>query len=225
MVLRYEIIISLEYGDELLYVFLSALMDKLSLACHLLLPKAEHFHVAWRIHLEQGIALLKSLVVAREGIKIREVHLRDDNIHETPSLLAASVNEHGIRGRHENHGNQPYVLCQTLVGFALSAHNLLLSALERAMYLLQRGILALVHALEHKEVCIVPDTEGILGKAKTLAQGEKTDAVEQIRLTLAIATYHAIQSGREVQFCLGDVLIVKYGEMFQCHIIRKIRQI
>ena len=93
------------------------------------------------------------------------------------------------------------------------------------MYLLQRGILALIHALEHKEVCIVPDTERILGEAKTLAQGEKTDAVEQIRLTLAIATYHAIQSGREVQFRLGYILIVKYGEMFQCHIIRKIRQI
>jgi hypothetical protein len=68
----------------------------------------------------------------------------------------------------------------------------------------------------------VPDAQGVLRNAQAFAQGQKSYAVQQVCFAFTVVSDDAIQPGREIQFRLGNVLVIEYGQMFQYHITCKI---
>ena len=126
------LVVTLEDGYELADEGLAAQEDALALVCHLLLPEAEHFSVGFFLLLEHGVALLQRLVVTADRLHIGAVVLRDDEVHEPASLLAAAVDEEGVGGRYHHQGDEADMLGEAAVLLLVAAEMLLRTALHAA---------------------------------------------------------------------------------------------
>ena len=94
---------------------------------------------------------------------------------------------------------------------------LLLPPLHAAIDFLRRAVRRLVEALYHEEIGRVQDVLRINGIARTLAEGQVVDGIQQIGLAHAVLAEEAVQLGRERQLHLLQVLIIKDGYMLQYH--------
>ena len=103
------------------------------------------------------------------------------------------------------------MLGDATIGLLAASHNLLLPHLQAAMDVLRRTVFVLVEPLQGHKLLIVPHAQHVDAAAVAATETQEMDGVQHIRLALTVAADEAIQLGREVQFGLGNVLIIEYG--------------
>ena len=101
--LRNLLIILLEYGRQFIDKRLTFLVEQFASLCHLLFPQV-HEHGVERLTVgcrllavtclfQQCIALLVGIVITCQGIDIPTVVLRNDDVHQVATFLAAALNQ------------------------------------------------------------------------------------------------------------------------------------
>ena len=63
----------------------------------------------------------------------------------------------------------------------------------------------------------MPDTGTVLTGCAALAECEKKNGIQKVRLAFTILTDETVQLRREDKVGLSDVLVVKYGDVTECH--------
>ena len=207
----------LEYGYEGFDESAPLLVDRLSLGCHLLFQHVEQGCVRLFFHLQQGVALLKRFVVAVERLDVSGVVLCNSHVHEVAPLLAAAFDEHRVRRRDKDKGDESDVLRQAFVLFLVAFEVLLLSALHTAIHLVGVAVVASVGTLEHEEVGIVGDERRVDVGEGTPTKREVIDGIQQIRLAGTVVADEAIHLRRQRERRFSDALVVQYVYFFEYH--------
>ena len=86
--------------------------------------------------LNHRIALLKRFSIAYHGTQIFGIALRYNHIHQPPALLARAADKVSVGGRNHHQGQQPNVLTQALIFFAIAARHFSLTTAHTNRYLL-----------------------------------------------------------------------------------------
>ena len=145
--------------------------------------------------LDHGVALLDSLAVADERVKVLAVVLRDDQVHKAPTFLTAASHQVPVHGRYHHYGQQPDVLAQPLVLLAITAHHLALAALQGDADF-QWRLLADVTALEHHVWLAVTYHRTVVAVGGIgAAHAQVVDRVEHVGLALPVVADEAVQLG------------------------------
>ena len=215
--LRYVFVVALERGYEPPDVDFPALEYEFPLAGHRLLPEREQFGVGLFLLLQQGVALLQGFVVTHEGTQVGGLALRDDDVEETATLLAASRNQLLVGGRDDDQRDESDVLGYPLVCFLPPSHYLSLPRLQTAVDVFRAAVLPLVSGLQHHELLSVAHRHAVLAREAALAHRQEVDGIQHVGLPLTVVSDETIDARREVKICLGNVLIVKYGEPCEYH--------
>ena len=93
----YLLVERLEQRYQLFYECPAPLVYLFTVGSHLLLPDGHQFGVGFLVfHFQQRVTLLHCLVIAYECFDIDMVQLRDDDVHQSAALLAASVDEQRV---------------------------------------------------------------------------------------------------------------------------------
>ena len=216
-VLRNERIERLEDGDELADEGLALAIDHLARLRHHLFPDQKQLLLHGLFALQQNIALCQGFVIADEGIQIFLVILRDDHIHEAPATVAAPGYQFDIGRRHHHQGDEADMVRQAAVLLLVALELLLLPALHAAIDFLRRTVRRLIEPLYHEEIGLVKDVLRVDGVARALTERQVVDGIQQIGLAHAVLPEKAVQLGRERQFHLLQVLIIKDRYTLQYH--------
>jgi len=161
--------------------------------------------------LEQSVALFEQGVVGGEMLQIGAIFLRDDDIHETASLIAAVFDQCAVlRADHDKRQKTDMVGEALVVGLA-QPKLLLLTTLEPAGDP-ERLRLGGIQTLHHRHRLGVGDVERIDGVVGRFGETEQVNAVEDVGFALSVEPDKAIQFIRKVQLRLTDILVIQYGK-------------
>ena len=155
MPIAHMIINLLKHGHHLLHKHLSCVIYALAVARHLLFPYFHECHVGLVVHLQQGVSLLQSLVVAIERLNISIIILRYDYIHEPTSLLAATRDEQLVGRRHKNQRYKTNMLRESFIFLFVALEVLFSAALHATVDVDVVASLVFIHSVDDKEFLVV----------------------------------------------------------------------
>ena len=185
--------------------------NSLTMACHLHLPYIKQRSVRLIIHLEQGVALLQSLVITVQCLDVSVVILRYDDIHQSATLLTSARNKRSVVGRNKNQGYKSQVHRQPLILFFVALEVLLRTALHSAININGVARLILISSVKNKEVFTMRDDLRIHRIGRTATERQIIHGIEKVGLSLTVVSEKAVHLRRQIECCLTNVLEIEYG--------------
>ena len=185
--------------------------NSLTMACHLHLPYIKQRSVRLIIHLEQGVALLQSLIITVQGFDIGIVILRYNNVHKSATLLTSARNKRGVVGRNKYQWYKSQVHRQTLILFLVALEVFLGAALHAAIDINRVARLILIPSVKNKEVLAMRDNLRIDRIGRTATERQIINGIEKVGLSLAVVSEKAVHLRRQIECRLTNVLEIEYG--------------
>jgi hypothetical protein len=108
---------------------------------------------------------------------------------------------------------------KALIFFLVTLKLLLLFALHATENFFGASVIGGIFALYHKEISRMQHILRVDGVTRTLAERQIIDGIQQIGLSHAVLPKEAVQLVGKSQVCLCYVLIIKYGDTVQYHIL------
>jgi len=207
----------LKDGDEFLHKLIAFGKDLLALRRHLFLPQLHELHIWLCLSPQQSIALLKGFVVAVQRINILVVILCDDDIHEPAPLLARPGNKTVVRRRDEDERNKAYMLRELLILLVVALEMLMLPGLHGSIDTLSITAIGDILTLDDKELLAMGDDKAVHVRETGMAEGEIIDGIKKISLAHAIASYEAVELGRQRDIGFTDILVVDNRNLLKYH--------
>ncbi len=204
-------IISLEYGHKLAHERIAGGIYSFAGGSHLLLPYIHNLRIRLCLHLQQGVTLLKSLVITAESVNITAVILRYYHVHQPAPLLASAINEQRVGRCHHHNRYQPDMVRQTIILFPVALEMLLCSSFHATIHCFRLTIVGKISAFKHKKVTIMTNHLRIDRILRASAKRHIIHRIQDIGLSHTVVPYQTVHFRRQFKGCLTNIPIIYYG--------------
>ena len=104
-----------------------------------------------------------------------------------------------------------------LTGSVTSLEVFFLTAFHATVHQFGAALLCLVFSLNHEKILVVGYDLRVDGIVRTLAERQKIDGIEEIRLPHAIMPQQAVHLRREVDVGRENILVIDDGDILEYH--------